>query len=209
MSFDQLVNVLLIIPKIWLPLEAALKHCFPTLRSWQMVTPKSFSYLIMPRGMPFNAYSSILFLNPIFTTLHFPTLNIICHFFTQLAKSILSRPISSYECTLPMSLTPSANFNISLLISSSRSLIKIVNKVWPKTDPCGTPYVTSVHQDCCPLIITLWRLPVRHFSIYVPWPTIPWALILFQQPHIYAELCRTSSRNPGILRLRSSFVNML
>jgi len=54
----------------------------------------------------------------------------------------------------------------------------MVNKVGPKTDPCGTPLVTSVHPDCCPFITTLCCHPVSHFYIHISiFRPTPWALI--------------------------------
>ena len=48
----------------------------------------------------------------------------------------------------------SANMNISVIIDSEMSLIKVINKRGPSTDPCGTPAGTRDHLDDWPLITT-------------------------------------------------------
>ena len=73
----------------------------------------------------------------------------------------------------------SANFNTLLVISSSKSLIYIKNKIGPNTDPCGTPLKNDFHFETSPSTATLCLLSISHFSIQliIPLP-MPWAFSL-------------------------------
>ncbi|KAK4821248.1 hypothetical protein QYF61_016547 [Mycteria americana] len=48
-------------------------------------------------------------------------------------------------------------------IPSSRSLIKILNRTGPKTEPWGTPLVTGCQLDLTPFTTTLWAQPSSQF----------------------------------------------
>ena len=52
-----------------------------------------------------------------------------------------------------------------LLISLPVSLIKVLKSTTPKTDPQGTPLITSLHLDVEPLTTTLWLQPSKQFFI--------------------------------------------
>ncbi|CAI5767613.1 Calponin-homology (CH) domain-containing protein, partial [Podarcis lilfordi] len=55
-------------------------------------------------------------------------------------------------------LVSSANLIRMPLSPSSKSLIKVLNKTGPKTEPCGTPLVTLLQDEEEPLMSTLWLL---------------------------------------------------
>ena len=93
---------------------------------------------------------------------------------------------SSCKCCLSASLliflntfVSSANFNTLLVMSSSKSLIYIKNKIGPSTDPCGTPLKTDFQFETSPSTTTLCLLSISHFSIQliIPFP-MPWAFSL-------------------------------
>jgi len=67
--------------------------------------------------------------------------------------------------TLPPNLVPSANLLREHSIPSARSLIKTLNKTGLKTEPWGTPLVTSCHLDLTPFTTTLWAQPFSQFFI--------------------------------------------
>ena len=113
------------------------------------------------------------------STLHFSSLKLICHFCAQFDN--LSR-LSCNSKTCPVDRTvlaifvSSSNFEIMHVRSSSISLIYIKNSSGPSTDPWGTPLVTLVHAEALPLMTTLCFLSVSQFSIHFNMlPLIPWA----------------------------------
>ena len=58
--------------------------------------------------------------------------------------------------------------------SQSRSSIIIMNRIGPRTVPCGTPDITEAGFDSPPFAETCWYLPVRNLCIQVPiLPDIP------------------------------------
>ena len=58
-------------------------------------------------------------------------------------------------------------------------VMKIRNKTGPKTDPCGTPLVTSLHPELWPFIHTFCFLPFNQSFIQSQtFPSIPCASIL-------------------------------
>ena len=67
-------------------------------------------------------------------------------------------------CIILKSLLSSANKNKSEYFTTSISVL-IINKEGPKTDPHGTPLITSCHDNGIPLTITLCFLLVRKLSI--------------------------------------------
>ena len=59
----------------------------------------------------------------------------------------------------------SAN-NLAVLFSLlGRSMMYIKNSSYPRTIPCGTPYVTGAGSDATPSTITLWVRPARKLLI--------------------------------------------
>ncbi|KAK4828429.1 LOW QUALITY PROTEIN: hypothetical protein QYF61_026525 [Mycteria americana] len=71
--------------------------------------------------------------------------------------------LPSSRSTLPHNLVSSANLLRARSIPSSRSLIKILNKTGPKTEPWGTPLVTGRQLDLVPFTTTLWAQPSSQF----------------------------------------------
>ena len=129
------------------------------------ITPKSFSSCTFSRIFPSIVYSFILFVLPACSTLHFATLNSIIHCFAHsvhLSRSSCSCSPPSSFVTSVYSLVSSANFSTVLCTPSSRSLMNIRKRVGPRTDPCGTPLVTSVQSEYLPFITTLCFLPSSH-----------------------------------------------
>ena len=88
--FSVHVIVLPVSPRIELPLEAALPHCSETFMSALNVSPKFFSFVVLPNTAPPILYSSFMFPCCMCHYLHFPKLTNICHFsnyLTDLSRS--------------------------------------------------------------------------------------------------------------------------
>jgi len=51
--------------------------------------------------------------------------------------------------------------------SSSRSLMKMLNRTGPGIDPWGTPLVTGLQPDFMLLITMLWAQPFSQFSVHL------------------------------------------
>ncbi|KAK4828634.1 hypothetical protein QYF61_000282 [Mycteria americana] len=71
--------------------------------------------------------------------------------------------LPSSRSTLPHNLVSSANLLRVHSIPLSRSLIKVVNRTSPNTEPWGTPLVTGRQLDLNPFTTTLWARPSRQF----------------------------------------------
>ena len=130
-----------------------------------IVNPKSFSFKVVFSTIVYCASS---FLCPVWGHLHFPKLNSICHFSDHSVNLLRS----SCKCCLSASLliflntfVSSANFNTLLVMSSSKSLIYIKNKIGLSTDPCGTSLKTDFQFETSPSTTTLCLLSISHFSI--------------------------------------------
>ena len=103
---------------------------------------QSADNLVVFSIVPPIVYCASSFPCPVWRHLHFPKLNSICHFSDHSVNLL----ISSCQCCLSASLliflntfVSSANFNTLLVMSSSKLLMYIKNKIGPNTDPCGTP----------------------------------------------------------------------
>ena len=167
-SFSLYTIFRLINPRIWFPFAAAIPHCSDTFMSALIVNPKSFSFKVVFSTVSPIVYRASSFPCPVWRHLHFPKLNSICHFSDHSINLIRS----SCKCCLSASLliflntfVSSANFNTLLVMSSSKSLIYIKNKIGPSTDPCGTPLKTAFQFETSPSTTTLCLLPISHFSI--------------------------------------------
>ncbi|KAK4811045.1 hypothetical protein QYF61_015749 [Mycteria americana] len=82
---------------------------------------------------------------------------------SSLSRSLCRAFLPSSRSTLPHNLVSSANLLRVHSIPSSRSLIKILNKTGPKTEPWGTSLVTSRQLDLTPFTTTLWARPSSQF----------------------------------------------
>ena len=147
-----------------------------------IVNPKSFSFKVVFSTVPPIAYCASSFPCPEWRHLHFQKLNSICHF----SDHSINLLRSSCKCCLTASLliflntfASSANFNTLLVMSSSKSLIYIKNKIGPSTDPCGTPLKTDFQFETSSSTTTLCLLSISHYSIQliIPFP-MPWAFSL-------------------------------
>ena len=152
-SFSLYTILCLINPRIWFPFAAAIPHCSDTFLSALIVNPKSFSFTVVFSTVPPIVYCASSFLCPGWRHLHFQKLNSICHF-SDHSVNLFG---SSCNCCLSASLliflntfVSSANFNTLLVISSSKSLIYIKNKIGPNTDLCGTPLKTDFQFETSP-----------------------------------------------------------
>src|SRR5215469_4685680 len=100
--------------------------------------------------------------------LHLPAIKFICHVFDQaiiLFRSFWSdwRPLFLLT-RLPIFVS-SANFEILLIMSVSKSLIYIIMRMGPRTDPWGTPQVTSDQFEDSLFMTTRCCLSFNQFLI--------------------------------------------
>ncbi|KAK4819900.1 hypothetical protein QYF61_014635 [Mycteria americana] len=82
---------------------------------------------------------------------------------SSLSRSLCRAFLPSSRSTLLPNLVSSENFLRVCSIPSSRSLIKILNKTGPNTDPWGTPLVTGRQLELTPFTTTLWARPSSQF----------------------------------------------
>ena len=74
--------------------------------------------------------------------------------------------LPSIVSTALLNLVSSANLLRVHSIQLLMSLIKMLKSTHPKTDPWGTPLITSFHLDIEPLITTLCLQPFNQFFIH-------------------------------------------
>ena len=119
---------------------------------------------------------------PMCRTLHLPLLNLIRFLSAQLSSLSRSRWMAAQPSgvsTTPPSLVSSANLLMVHFNSSSRSLLKKLNKTGPSTDPWGTPLVTGLQLDSARLMTALWVLLFSQFSIHLKKKISSWLLTCF------------------------------
>ena len=133
--------------------------CFSKLKLQSTMTPMSFSSLEFSNSTPIRAYfmyGSGLCL-PICILLHFSGCNFNSHCSVHdsiACKSFCSEIWSSLVLiTLKILLSSAKRYTVEFRLSG-RSLIYIMNKIGPSTDPWGIPDVISCHRDSCPLTVT-------------------------------------------------------
>ena len=130
--FSIYVMFLLISPNIWLPFAAASPHCSETFMSALTVTPRSFSFTLVPNIVLPIKYSPLTC--PMWMHLHLPKLNNICHFsdqFTNLVRSSYTVSLSASVFTVLNTFVSSANLNTLHDKSSSKSFINIKHNMTP------------------------------------------------------------------------------
>ena len=128
-------------PNMALALAAALAHCMLGFKLWWTNTPTSFSYSTASSLVPAIVYSDLAFFAPRWRMWHFAPLKSICHSEDQATSFSMvywsSALCTSFSTTLP-TFVSSANFRRIELVTStalSMSLMKMRNKVGPRTDP--------------------------------------------------------------------------
>src|SRR5215469_4442856 len=102
--------------------------------------------------------------------LHLSALKFICHVFDQaiiLFRSFWSDWWPLFLSTRLPILVSSANFEILLIMSVSKSLIYIINRMGPRTDPWGTPLVTPDQFEDSPFMTTRCCLSFNQILIQV------------------------------------------
>ncbi|KAK4829093.1 hypothetical protein QYF61_002044 [Mycteria americana] len=142
--------------------QAAFQPLFPKPVALHGVVVTRTQHLVVTRGCCDQDPALVV----VCRTQHLALLN-----FIQLAsahRSSLSRSpcrafLLSSRSILPPNLVSSANLLRVHLIPLSRSLIKILNRTGPSTEPSGTPLVTSCHLDLTPFTTTLWVWPSSQF----------------------------------------------
>ena len=88
-TFSLYAIYLRIIPRIWLPLEAAILHCSETFMLALIVTPKSFSFTVLHIIVPTISLFSPVFPCPACRHLHFQNL---------ITSAIFQTTWSIYQC---------------------------------------------------------------------------------------------------------------
>ena len=82
---------------------------------------------------------------------------------SSLLRSLWMASLPSNVQTTPLSLESSANLLRVHSSPPSMSLIKMSKSTGPKTDPWGTPHVTSLYLAIESLIATLFLWPFKQF----------------------------------------------
>ena len=82
---------------------------------------------------------------------------------SNLSRSLWRAFLPLNRLTLLANLVSSANLLRVHSIPSSRSSIKILNKMGSSTNPWGTPLVTGNQLDLTPFTSTLWAWPTSQF----------------------------------------------
>ncbi|KAK4813337.1 hypothetical protein QYF61_026500 [Mycteria americana] len=82
---------------------------------------------------------------------------------SSLSRSLCRAFLPSSRSTLPHNLVSSANLLRVHSIPSSWSLIRILNRTGPNTEPWGTSLVTGYQLDLTPFTTTLWAQPPSQF----------------------------------------------
>src|SRR6218665_1882932 len=182
-SCSLLTIVLLFIPSILFALFAASTHCLDGFALLYIITPRSLSSSEALKATPPMSYLNFLLPLPMCSTEHLSTLKSICqslaHSYNLLRSSLITDASSSVTASLH-SFVSSANFDIFESIPLSMSLMKIIKRSGPNTDPCGTPLLTPIHSENAPLIPTLCLLSFSQFSIHLSrFPPNPQASIFF------------------------------
>ena len=170
--FSLYVIFLRIIPRTWLPLDAAILHCSDTFMLAFIVTPKSFSFTVLLRIVPPISSFMPVFPGPVCRHLHFPKLNNICHFsdhLTNLSMSSCQFCLAPISFTFLNSLVSSANFNILPVTPSSKSLMYTKNKIGPSRVQRHPPSMLHINFwpncDLPPEILT-FPLSLRFAKIF-------------------------------------------
>ena len=155
-------------PRIPLAFLAARAHCWLMVNLSSTRTPRSHSTELLSRRSTPSLYWCMGLFLPSCRTLHLPLLNLIRFLSAQLSSLSRSRWMAAQPAgvsTTPPSFVSSTNLLRVHSNSSSRSLMKKLNKTRLSTDPWGIPLVTSLQLDSAPLMTTLWVLPFSQFSV--------------------------------------------
>src|SRR6218665_3759940 len=154
-SCSLLTIVLLIIPSILFALFAASTHCLDGFAQLCIITPRSLSSSEALKATPPMSYLNFLLPLPMCITENLSTLKSICqslaHSYNLLRSSVNTDASSSVTTSLH-SFVSSVNFDIFESTPLSMSLMKIIKRSGPNTDPCGTPLITPIHSENAPLI---------------------------------------------------------
>ena len=146
-------------PRIPLSFLAARAHCWLMVNLSSTRTSRSLSAeLLSSRSTP-SLYRCMGLFLPRCRNLHLPVLNLIRFLSDKLSILSRSRWMVAQPfgvSTTPLSLVSSANLLRLHSNSSSRSLMKKLNKTGPSTDPWETPLVTGLQLDSALLMTTLW-----------------------------------------------------
>ena len=88
--------------------------------------------------------------------------HVIFHAIT-LSTSSCTSSVSSAMSILPFNFLLSAKLPVlQFLTTSWRSLMEIINRIGPSTEPWGTPLTTGFGSGCWPSITTVWCLFERN-----------------------------------------------
>ena len=150
-----------------------------TLFTWFAILCEIHSQILLPSCLVEKRVVQVVPCSRCFMPqVHFLALNLRNHLFDQLWR----RSRSSCSCSLSVSsfvfvciLMSSANMEIPELMISGRSLINRTKSIGPRTEPCGTPLITSAYSQSVPLTLTFCLWLVRNSSIHSnKLPAIPY-----------------------------------
>ena len=128
-----------------------------------MITPRSFSSSIGSIDVPSGKWRVVgVCLVPKRIDLHLAALKWRSHLVDQLWRAAMSVSIMEKSWVSVMGwniLVSSANIYKKEVVMLGSSFMNMVNKVGPRTEPCGTPLLTSWMEDEVPLMTTHCFLP--------------------------------------------------
>jgi len=165
------------------------------------ITENNYSKVLFSQHyIKLTSFHTVLIFNISTAYVHglaFCNVNSICHLSAQsqsLFRSCCNCSPSAELVTFLNILVSSANLSIMLMMSTSKSLIKIRNSSGPRTDPCGMPLNVSAHFELNPSKQTLCFLPLRPISQHDH---------LFHEPAAWlidtcGELCQRPLQSRGI-----------
>ena len=147
-------------PRVLLALDLTLPMWSSHFRWLLIVTPRYLLLLTASSVWPCRVYwwLMVFLLLVTWITVHFCGWNSICHSRSHLASDDRSFCSAAESSLLLMCLYIKASSAKSLTsdeVYSGRSLMNVRNRRGPITVPCGTPDMTSAHEEVYPSSVTL------------------------------------------------------
>ena len=109
---------------------------------------------------------------------------------TKISRLDCNSIFSAVVVTLIVMFVSSTNFSIVQVSLASISLTRIRKRIWPSTEPCATPHITSRLLDDLPFITTRCFISESHLRIFPVMPCDSNSLVI-----AYGKLFQTLFEN--------------